>query len=616
MKFKFPKRNSFSFKERFSYWFDNKMAKSSLGFIQFLIIAFVLFAVIIASLIILFRFNEEGEVASVFWDSIATLINAWMPSFADGSLGYLVMMSIIAIAGLLYTSVLIGIITSAIEQKIDNLKRGNSFVLEKDHIVVLGFYPGEYTLLNQLVLAAADKPTCIVVTEDMDRADMEQDILENITLPRNVRIVCRTSDITDPLSIEKCSIETCKTVVVSPTDDMRTLKAVLAVSVLIAEKEASGVKVTAIISKEEFRFPSSLARAYSVSTLQANTIIGKMIAHSCTQTGLSAAFRELFDFAGSEFYLINLKGIDGLSFRELTVRLNHAVPVGALRDGKILLNPGADFLFRDTDKLLVFSQERNDAVLSEVRPHEEMRMPVLTVKPEEATDVVIFGFNETLPVLLDELPENVLSADLIPGEISEEEKERLDEIASARGLSLSYHEADMRSESDLLALVRTAKHAVILNNHEKDPEEADMEVIFLLLNLSDIRSIYGLHYNITVEMQKEHNHKLVGYGDHTDFLVSANISSLILAQLAESPGLMEVFEEILANEGNELYLKSAERLGLEGKYLIRDLRLLVLSQGYVLLGILDEGKNSHFHLLPDEEVLLTGRDSLIVIGES
>ena len=139
------KKSKFSLKSRFNYWFDNRMSKGSLGFIRILIIVSILFAVLIAGLIILFHFNEDGEVASIFWDTISTIINAWMPSFEDGSIGYIIMMSIVAIAGVLFTSVLIGIITSAIEEKIDNLKKGNSMVLEKDHIVVLGFYPGEYT---------------------------------------------------------------------------------------------------------------------------------------------------------------------------------------------------------------------------------------------------------------------------------------------------------------------------------------------------------------------------------------------------------------------------------------------------------------------------------------
>jgi hypothetical protein len=116
-------------------------------------------------------------------------------------------------------------------------------------------------------------------------------------------------------------------------------------------------------------------------------------------------------------------------------------------------------------------------------------------------------------------------------------------------------------------------------------------------------------------MQEEHTQRLVGYGDHTDYLVSSSMSSLILAQLAENPELYDVFQEILSNEGNELYLKNAGRLGLTGKYTIRELRLSVLRQGYIFLGILDEEKNSHYTLSLKEEVTLSEEDHLIVLGE-
>ena len=168
------KTDKFSLKDRFEYWFDNRMTKGSLSFIRILIIASILLAVLIAALIILFKFNEEGETASVFWDSIATVINAWMPSFEDGSPGYIILMAACAIAGLLFTSVLIGIVTSSIEEKIVDLKKGNSSVLEKGHIVILGFNEGEYTLLRELILAAEGREQCIVLAEDIDREEMEQ----------------------------------------------------------------------------------------------------------------------------------------------------------------------------------------------------------------------------------------------------------------------------------------------------------------------------------------------------------------------------------------------------------------------------------------------------------
>ena len=114
------KKDGFSLKKRIQYWFDNRIANGSLGLIRALIAASLVMAVLIAGLILLFGFEEDSEPAAVIWDSIATVINAWMPYWDEGSLGYLLLMSVTAIAGVLFTSVLIGIVTSAIEDKISD----------------------------------------------------------------------------------------------------------------------------------------------------------------------------------------------------------------------------------------------------------------------------------------------------------------------------------------------------------------------------------------------------------------------------------------------------------------------------------------------------------------
>ncbi len=605
----------FNLRNRFNYWFDNKMSKGSLGFIRILIIASILLAALIAGLIILFHFNEEGEVASTFWDSIATIINAWMPSYEDGSPGYIALMAVVAIAGVLFTSVLIGIVTSAIEEKIDNLKKGNSMVLEKDHIVVLGFYPGEYSLLQQLILAAAGKPSCVVVAEDMDREEMEESINENLDFPKNFRIVCRTVDITDPASLEKCSIETCKTVIVSPTEDLKTIKTILAISSLLKEKENPNISVNAIISKNEYKFPISLAKENNITTLQTNNILAKMIAHSCTQTGLSEIFREIFNFEGSEFYLVDFQNINKLTFGDIMSRTSNGTPIGIYRDNKVIMNPDHNYSLKEEDKILVFSEEYDSIELVDPIKEKKSNIKLNMIDSDDKIDTAIIGYNETLPIILEELPENVSHVYLTCQDTSKEELKVLEKVASKRKLKLSYYDGDLQSEEDLVKLAKMTEHIVVLNNHGEDDEESDMEVIFLLLNLRDIRDRYKLKFNISVEMIQEHNQKLVGYGDHTDFLVSSSMSSLILAQLAESPEMIDVFREILSNEGNEIYLKNAGAIKLLGDYSIHDIRLILLKHGYIFFGYIDSDKNSYFNLPLDEKIKLTKEDSLIVIGK-
>ena len=609
---KHPDRRRFSLRERFRYWFDNRMARGSLGLIRVLVAASIILAVIVAGLIVFFRLNGESDAASVFWDSIATIINAWMPYYDDGEIGYLILMTVVAVAGLLFTSVLIGIVTSSIEEKIIELRKGNSRVLERDHIVVLGLYPGEFTLLRQLVLAAAEDPACIVVADDLDREEMEQTIADNIDVPKNVRIVCRTADITVPADLEKCSLETCRTVVVSPTDDARTVKALLAVAAL-AESKGAVVRTNAILSRPEHRLPQTLAEAHCITALQTHDTLAKMIAHSCTQTGLSETFREIFNFDGSEFFLVAFPALTGAAFSEVSARLDRAVPVGVWRDGGILLNPDPALCLEAGDRLLIFSEENDTAILTDPQPNPEAADAPPEIPPDEPTDAVIIGWNETLPIILRELPDHVRHVFLAGERAPDALREAAKAVAEERGFRLKRCKQDIKTEAGLLEVAKLAEHIIVLNDHEKEADDADMESIFLLLNLRDLRTRSGLRFNITAEMRAERNQSLVAGGDRTDFVVASSMSSLCLAQLAESPELADVFRELLSNEGNELFLKSAAQLGLAGTSTVRRLRAEALRERFVLLGYIRDGR-SVFNPPLSESVTLDPADQLIVLG--
>ena len=603
----------YTFKERFNYWFDNRMAKGSLGFIRVLIIASVILAVIIAGLIILFGFQEDAETASVFWDSIATILNAWMPSYEDGSVGYIVLMAVSAIAGVLFTSVLIGIVTSAIEEKIVDLKKGNSIVLEEDHTVILGFNEGEYTLLEQLILAADGAPECVVIADELERDEMEAGIKENLDVPKNFRIICRTADIIDPVSIEKLSIETCRTVIITPTDEIRTIKTLLAVSALLHEKDCGNVRVNAILSGSRFDFPASLAQKRGIRAIRTNETLSKIVAHSCTQRGISETFREIFNFEGDEMFVVELPGLAGLSFRELSARLENAVPLGAFHDGHTILNPAPDFRFAPGDRVFVFAETQGSARLTDAAPVSDGDgglPPELITEPE--TETVILGYNESLPVILRELPGNVTRVVLAGNAETPYEHEKIDAAASARGLEVCYSESDIAEADALLALAQRAEHIVILNDHDQDEDEADMDAMLLLLTLRELRAQHGLQFNITTELRREQNQNLVIDEDHTDFVVASSMSSLFLAQLAESPDLVEVFSELLSNEGSELFLK---RVGRAGVYSVQRLRSALLEQGYVFLGYVDAEFENCFNPPLHAELTLTENDRLIVLGE-
>lgn len=608
-------RRQFTLKERFRYWFDNRMAKGSLGFIRTLIIASVLLAVLIAGIIILCGFHGDSEVGSVFWDSISTVINAWMPSYEDGSIGYILLMAVTAIAGVLFTSVLIGIITSAIEEKIVDLKKGNSKVLETDHTVVLGFLPGEYTLLNQLVAAAAGEETCVVVADDLEREEMETLIRENVEHPSSFRFVCRTIDITDPVDLEKLAIDTAKNLIVTPSDDERTVKTILAVSNVTKSRKVSDLRIAAILSNHAYRFPASFLEENLITSVQTHDAIAKIIAHSCTQAALSQTFREVFRFDGCEFHVIGVEQDEGMTFEDLTLRMDRAVPVGICKESGIRLNPFPQYVIQKNDRILVFAEEASDAVLTNAYFCEDLSIAESKTAEQKRTDAVIIGQNETLPLILKELPENVDHVYLVLCWDEDIELSALEQIAKERRFVLEKLVFPTKKEMDLRRVVSLSEHIILLSDHTKPMDQADMETIFMILHLRDLRARQHLKFNITAEMCRESNQNLIQGSDHTDFVVSSSMSSLFLAQIAENPELVGVFREILSNAGSELFLKNAEELQLTGRHSVAELRCRLLQHRCVFLGYMDEQKESRFNPPLREKLDIRPGDCFIVLSE-
>ena len=603
-----------SFKERFAYWFDTHMSKGTVDLIKLLAVVTAAAIAVITVVLVALGHSEAGNGRDVFWDSFATIINAWMPYYEDGSgdLGYLIIMAVAAIIGLLITSVLIGIVTNAIEEYIEGLKDGKSKVLEKDHIIILGFTPGEYTLIQQIVMAAGNKKRTIVIGSDAKSEEMREAVTENVDIPRNIKLIFRTIDIFDPASIEKCSPATSSRIIISPMEDKKTIKVLLAVSLLINSTDNEKVRVSALISENEYEFPDTVAAKHNVTTIQLHNTIAKIVALSCTQTGLSDAFRELFNFEGSEFYATEIDGASGMSFGDLTLRLDKGVPIGLVHDGKVLLNPGKDQKIGDGDKLIVFAEDKDSAVITALPEHDVL--PNRYVTSDANQKVAIIGYNSSIKIVFAEMSDDI--SEVIVAGIPEGRKDYVERLNKDGGRTLTFFEGDVDEPEVMTELAKKVNHVVLLSDYKMEDEDADIQSIFRIMRLRDIRTKYEMDYNITAEMRKKSNLNLIREEDHLDYIVSSNMSSLFLAQLSENYDLTDVFREILSNKGNELHLKKAKDCGLAGSYSTLQLRELALANNAVLLGYMRSEKyESFFNPGLTEEIDLGAEDSLIVLSE-
>ena len=77
---------------------------------------------------------------------------------------------------------------------------------------------------------------------------MEESIHSNIIYPKNVRILCRLVDIFDPGILKCCSLDKCSKVIISPTDNERTIRTMLAVTRILQEVPECDIRTIAVLS--------------------------------------------------------------------------------------------------------------------------------------------------------------------------------------------------------------------------------------------------------------------------------------------------------------------------------------------------------------------------------
>ncbi len=591
---------------RFYYRLDEIMSKGTISIIR--ILSFAVFSAVIFISILIVLFKLRNSFFSAFWDSLATIVNAWMPSSDDGEFGYIVLNTITAIIGLFFTSILIGVISSGIEEKIDKLRKGNSIVLEKNHTVILGYNYGEHGLLNQLILAAGNKKKVIVILSDLEKPDLEEDILNSVSVPKNVKVICRNGDITSISDLRICSIETSDHIIINALNDNRRIKAILAISSLKREFPECHAGIVACVSSNRYLLPQRKIDNKNVIMLKTDDIMAQIIAHTATEPGLSMVFKELMNFEKNELYFEKEYRFIGKTVLEINRTLENASLIGIKRGDDIILNPDRDLIADVTDELILFEMEKGSYVVAsdDIKNVEDRISPL--IQKEGKGRITVFGNNSLLNMILKELHDDVENIMIIS-----EDEEVLSYADRYPKLQIAIQKT--YTENDLKRIAEQSDHIVILADRDIDREDADIDSILLLLKLQDIKERNDYQYNFVVELNLENSYNVALKNDQIDYIVSSDISSLILAQISENPDLRDVFRELLSNKGNELYSRSIRMFNLGDKhdYSYRGLKEITLSYGYTLLGYIHEGKTVMNAKLKDR-VEFSLNDRLIVLG--
>lgn len=119
-------------KSKFLYRFDNLMARGLVALIGLLALASLVFVGVVSTLVVSFKLFPPGRELSfleVFWGGLLRTLDPGTMGQDDGP-GYRFAMLVITLSGVILVASLIGVISTAFNAKVEQLRKGRSHVIE------------------------------------------------------------------------------------------------------------------------------------------------------------------------------------------------------------------------------------------------------------------------------------------------------------------------------------------------------------------------------------------------------------------------------------------------------------------------------------------------------
>ena len=218
--------------------------------------------VFILSLLVIAFGGQDASLTGALWN---TLNHAFDPGVLSGDVGnriFLFIMLLATLCGVFFMALLIGLINDGISSRMQELAKGIEAVIEKDHVVILGFNESTFLIISELIEAYENqkgKRNAVVVMDTGDKLEMEERIRSQFPYMGNLTVVCRSGFIFNKTDLERCSITTGKSIIIAAENDFDTIKSILACSQMLNETNDSKTFITSVINHKENEFAARIA---------------------------------------------------------------------------------------------------------------------------------------------------------------------------------------------------------------------------------------------------------------------------------------------------------------------------------------------------------------------
>jgi voltage-gated potassium channel Kch len=557
--------------ERVRYWFDNWMSKGTVALMALLGLATIVFVAVLGGItvvvLLLTRDPSAPEVSDadsawdIFWGSLMRTLD---PGTMGGDEGwwFRLLMLIVTVGGLIIVASLIGIVSGAFDSKVEELRKGRSRVLESDHTLILGWSSKVFPIVREICTANVSRgKASIVILADRDKVEMEDDLKAQVGATGKTRIIVRSGDPMNLAELEVANPHTARSIIVlasedSDDPDSEVIKTTLAVT-NNPRRKADQYHIVGELRDPGNREAARLVGRDEAHWVLSTELISRITVQTCRQSGLSVVYSELLDFDGAEIYFSEQPILVGRSYFDTQLAFADSTVFGLVADGRVTLNPSPDTVIAAGDQLIVIAED-DDAIRLAATPGTPDPSVVTSGRVDEPRpeSTLVLGHNEGLRFMLAQLDEYSTPRSRV-AVVSDREAFEFDGLVN---IDVTFERGDPTSRAVLDSLrVTDFDHVIVLAAKETlSAQRADAKTLITLLHLRDIADTSGVELNVVSEMVDDRNRELAEVTRADDFIVSDQLVSLMLSQVSENRQLTEVFAELFASHGAEIYLRPAD----------------------------------------------------------
>jgi voltage-gated potassium channel Kch len=555
-----------SFGERFRYWFDGVMSRGTGALVGLLALATLVFIVVVAVVVQVVQAlspdRHDGKIdefPELIWGNLMRAMDAGTVA-GDQGFWFRAAMLLVTLFGILTVATLIGIVSTAFNTKVEDLRKGRSRVLETDHTLLLGWSPKIFPIIGELVIAnQSRRRATIVVLAHGDKVEMEEAIRSQVPDTGKTKIIVRSGDPMNLRDLEVSNPHAARSIIILAPEggsdpDSIVIKTALALT-NNPNRKAGEYHIVGEVQEPTNMEAARLVGRDEAHWVLASDLISRITVQSCRQSGLSVVYTELLDFDGDEVYFTSQPSLVGKSYFDAQLAFDDSSVFGIVKNGDVYLNPDPSTPVEAGDELIVIAED--DSAIRVASPGiadvAAISDHVGAVSAPERT--LVLGYNDGLHAMLRELSEYVAPGSTV-SVLADVDEPTLPDYP---GMPIEFTRGDATSRAVLDALdVASFDHIIVLAYKQHfDTQQADTKTLITLLQLRDIEASSGVEFNIVSEMLDDRNRELAEVTKADDFIVSDKLISLMLSQVSENRQLTDVFATLFSSVGSEIYLRDA-----------------------------------------------------------